>query len=147
MAQHLPRTTKEGQVLLTILPFLTRPMERRRRRRRDIKVSLDFTLRKLTAILLLWSVKKISFSAHRSLIAKPCSMNSNTMDFSVISESDIDPRYMSLNNKRVRHFVQRCPSAGIKSHDPKDVKMPVRSKEMGGYVAVKCKQKGVNGKW
>ena len=37
------------------------------------------------------------------------------MDFSVITESDIDPGYMSLNNKRVRHFVQWYPSEGIKS--------------------------------
>ena len=37
-------------------------------RRRDINVSLDFTLRKLFAILLLWSVKKNSFSAHKSWI-------------------------------------------------------------------------------
>ena len=42
-------------------------------------------------------------------------MNSNTMDFSVITESDIDPGYMSMNNKRVRHFVQRYPSVGNKS--------------------------------
>ena len=26
------------------------------------------------------------------------------------------------------------------------VKMSIRSKEMGGYVGVKCKQKGVNGR-
>ena len=32
------------------------------------------------------------------------------------------------------------------SHDPKGVKMSVRSKEMGGYVDVKCKQKVVNGR-
>ena len=42
-------------------------------------------------------------------------MNSNTMDFSVITESDIDPGYMSMNNKRVRHFVERHPTVGIKS--------------------------------
>ena len=32
------------------------------------------------------------------------------------------------------------------SHDSKGMKMSVRSKEMGGYVVVKCKQKGVNGR-
>ena len=30
------------------------------------------------------------------------------------------------------------------SHGSKGVEMPVRSKEMGFYVGVKCKQKGVN---
>ena len=47
------------------------------------------------------------------------------------------------------------------SHDPKGVKMSISSKELGGYVGVnerlseqknlmshvKCKQKGMNGKW
>ena len=32
------------------------------------------------------------------------------------------------------------------SHDSKGVKMSVTSKEMGGYVGVKCKQNGVNGR-
>ena len=33
---------------------------------------------------------------------------------------------------------------GQTSHDPKGVKMSVRSKVMRDYVAVKCKQKGVD---
>ena len=78
-------------------------------RRRDIKVPLDFTLRKLVAILLLWSVKKISFFRTQVLGCKTLFTNSNTMDFSVISESDIDPGYMLLNNKRVRHIMQQIP--------------------------------------
>ena len=31
-------------------------------------------------------------------------------------------------------------------HDSKGVKMSVRSKEIVGYVGVKCKQKGANGR-
>ena len=47
------------------------------------------------------------------------------------------------------HFCEESTgqmSRSRQSHDSKGVKMPVRSKETGGYVDVKCKQKGVNGR-
>ena len=102
---HIQLTSKSiwvecQEVLFKILQFLTRPMER------STWILVDVISKiRWTSLSVHWSLsfcfgllRKTPFSAHKSWIAKPCSTNSNNLDFSVISESDIDPGYVSLNN-------------------------------------------------